>query len=99
MVSVILDSVAARFSIFDPSMKFIDGLASDREGGARTSNFSKDTALRNLSIAFGLRVTTPSGVRSTPFTRAAGGGLPYCIGIKLRSVYDISILIPSKGKA
>ena len=73
VVSVILDSVAARFSIFDPSMKFIDGLASDREGGARTSNFSKPVALRNLSIAFGLRFTTLSGVRSTPDTTGPGG--------------------------
>ena len=34
------------------------------------------TALRNLSITFGLRVTAPSGVRSTPFTTGPGGPPP-----------------------
>ena len=50
------------------------------EAGERASRFSRAAALRNLSIAFGLRFTTPSGVRSTPFTRRGpppGGPLPF----------------------
>ena len=50
-------------------------LAAD-EGGERTSNFSKPVALRGPRIAFGLTITTPSGVRSTPFTRGRGAPLP-----------------------
>ena len=50
-------------------------LAAD-EGGERTSDFSKPAALRGLGGAFGLRFTTPSGVRSTPGTTGPGGPLP-----------------------
>ena len=48
-------------------------LAAD-EDGERTSDFSKPAALRGLDIAFGLTLTTPSGVRSTP--GATGRGAP-----------------------
>ena len=72
LVSVILGSVAARFSIFDSSM----GLPATVRGGARTSTFSKPVALRGPCIAFGLRFITPSGVRSTPDTTGPGGPLP-----------------------
>jgi hypothetical protein len=72
LVSVILGSVAARFSIFDSSM----GLPATVRGGARTSNFSKPVALRGPCIAFGPRFITPSGVRSTPDTTGPGGPLP-----------------------
>ena len=50
-------------------------LAAD-EGGERTGDFSKPSALRGLDIAFGLTLTTPSGVRSTLFTTGPGGPLP-----------------------
>ena len=50
-------------------------LAAD-EGGERTGNFGKLSALHNLSFALGLRFTTLSGVRSTLFTTGPGGPLP-----------------------
>ena len=50
-------------------------LAAD-EGGQRTGDFCKPVALCGLDIAFGLRFTTPSGVRSTLFTTGPGGPLP-----------------------
>jgi len=46
------------------------------EGGERTSNFSKQATLRGPRVAFGLRSTTPSSVRSTLFTTGPGGPLP-----------------------
>ena len=50
-------------------------LAAD-EGGERTINFSKPVALRGPRIAFGLTITTPSGVRSTLDTTGRGAPLP-----------------------
>ena len=41
-------------------------VARRRRGGERTSKLSKPVALRGLNIAFGLKFTAPSGVRSTP---------------------------------
>ena len=46
------------------------------EAGERASHFRRAAALRNLSFAFGPRFTTPSAVRSTPFTTGPGGPLP-----------------------
>lgn len=46
------------------------------EGGERTGDFSKPSALRGLDIAFGLTFTIPSGVRSTPGTTGRGAPLP-----------------------
>jgi hypothetical protein len=42
-------------------------LAATRTGGSQAT-FSKPAALRGLDIAFGLTITNPSGVRSTPGT-------------------------------
>ena len=50
-------------------------LAAD-EDGERTGDFSKPAALRGLGIAFGLTLTTPSGVRSTPGTTGRSAPLP-----------------------
>ena len=50
-------------------------LATD-EGGERTGNFGKLSALHGPRIALGLRFTTPSDVRSTPGTMGRGGSAP-----------------------
>ena len=41
-----------------------------------TLAYSKPAALRGLNIAFGLKFTTLSGVRSTPGTRGRGAPFP-----------------------
>ena len=67
-----LDLEVLRIRLFQPPSGW---LAAD-EGGERTGDFSKPAALRGLDIAFGLKFTTPSGVRSTPFTTGRGAPLP-----------------------
>ena len=52
------------------------GSLPEDEGGERTGDFSKPSALRGLDIAFGLTFTIPSGVRSTPGTTGRGAPLP-----------------------
>ena len=50
--------------------------SSDLEAGECTDDFERVAALRNLSIVFGYRFTTPSCVLRTPFTTGPGGPLP-----------------------
>ena len=69
---VMLDSAVLRIRFFQPP----SGPLTADEGGERTGDFSKPSALRGLDIAFGLTFTIPSGVRSTPFTRGRGAPLP-----------------------
>eukprot|EP00966_Prymnesium_polylepis_P199415 4621024-Prymnesium_polylepis.1 len=63
-----LDSAVMRIRLFQPPS---GPLAAD-EGGERTGDFGKPSALRGLDIAFGLRFTSPSCARSTPGTRPPG---------------------------
>ena len=61
-----VDFFARRLGLWPPT----------NEDGERTGNFSKPAALRGLKAAFDLTLTTPSGVRSTPFTTGRGAPLP-----------------------
>ena len=60
----------------NPTFQSPSGWLAADEGGERTGNFGKLSALHGLDIAFGLTFTTPSGVRSTPGTTGRGAPLP-----------------------
>ena len=60
----------------NPTFQPPSGWLATDEGGERTGDFGKLSALRGHKIAFGLRFTNPSGVRSTLFTTGPGGPLP-----------------------
>ena len=59
----------------NPTFQPPSGWLATDEGGERTGDFGKLSALRGHKIAFGLTFTTPSGVRSTLFTRGRGAPL------------------------
>ena len=63
-----LDSAVLRIRLF--SHRLGGSPVATDEGGERTGDFGKLSALRGHKIAFGLTFTTPSGVRSTLFTIA-----------------------------
>ena len=50
--------------------------SSDLEASECTGDVGNAVALRGLGMAVGLTFTTPSGVRSTPFTTGRGAPLP-----------------------
>ena len=52
----------------NPTFQPPSGWLATDEGGERTGDFGKLSALRGHKIDFGLTFTTPSGVRSTLFT-------------------------------
>ena len=60
----------------NPTFQPPSGWLATDEGGERTGDFSKPSALRGLDIAFGLTFTIPSGVRSTPGTTGRSAPLP-----------------------
>ena len=60
----------------NPTFQPPSGWLATDEGGERTGDFGKLSALRGHKIAFSLRFTNPSGVRSTPGTTGRGAPLP-----------------------
>ena len=80
-----LDSAVLRIRLFQPPSGW---LAAD-EDGERTGDFSKPAALRGLGIAFGLTLTTPSGVRSTPGTTGRSAPLPKLRAWMLTYIYSL----------
>ena len=81
---VMLDLIVLRIRPFSaPS----GPLAAD-EGGERAGDFGKPSVLRGLDIAFGLRFTTPSGVRN---------GTLFKIFILIPGRHCSKILTPTPG--
>ena len=60
----------------NPTFQPPSGWLATDEGGERTGNFGKLSALHGPRIALGLRFTTPSGVLRTPGTTGRGAPLP-----------------------
>ena len=60
----------------NPTFQPPSGWLATDEGGERTGDFGKLSALRGHKIAFGLTLATQPGGRSPHLARAAGGGRP-----------------------